>query len=347
MIPRAAPQTPGVPVMPHCIHSLLAAICWASLALGLGCCGGVAWGQLPADAGQVWKTYDIAPFVQQAGEGSQKHVVDWILQDTGYGNWHGDTVAALSANATTLRCFHTPEIQERVAETVARFVEDAAAPHRFAVRVLGIGSPAWRAEARPLLRPIPTSTPGVQAWMMSREEAAILVATLRRRGDCQELPTGPVQAANGLPATLSGGRKRAYVQDIALRPDIWPGWQTLGASCDEGMLIDVHPLISRDGTAVEAVLRCRIDQIERMASVPVNLADAQGKRLQIEVPQMVAVRVGERFRWPIGQVLVIGLGLVPWPVPRQNTDGSAAPLPATASRTDMVLVVEPRLSSVP
>ncbi|NDC63306.1 MAG: hypothetical protein EBZ59_04805 [Planctomycetia bacterium] len=311
-------------------------------------CPGLPWaadgvGELPADRGQFWKSYDIGPFVEQAGPGSQRHVVDWVLQDTGYASWHGDVVASLSADETTLRCFHDPEMQQRVERIAARFVADAAAPHRFSVRVLGVGSPSWRNDARAVLRPIPAATPGVQAWILSREEAAILVATLRRRTDCQELPTGPVLAANGLPAVLSGGRRRPYVRDVSLRPDVWPGWQTVGAVCDEGLTIDVHPLVSLDATGVEAVVRCRIDQIERMAAISVPVPAPDRPRVQIEVPQVSAVRIGERFSWPATQVLVIGLGLVPWPVPGQNTSAGSAALLADAKRTDVVLIVEPRL----
>ncbi|MEI6240994.1 MAG: hypothetical protein WCR51_11425 [Planctomycetia bacterium] len=302
--------------------------------------------QLPTDDGQVYRTYDIAPFVKQNGPGSQKHVVDWVLQDTGYASWHGDVAASLSADESQLRCYHTPAMQTRVAEIAARFTGDAAAPHRFSIRVLGVGSPSWRNDARALLDPITAATPGVQAWIMAREEAAMLVAMLRRRGDCQELPTGAVLAGNGLPAVLSGGRKRPYVQDVVPRPDAPPGWRTLGASCDEGMTIDVQPLLSRDGTAVEAVLRCRIDQIERMAPVAVTVPTPDRQRVQVEVPQMSAVRVGERFRWPANQVLVVGLGLVPWPVPGQNAAGSASLL-TDAKRTDVVVVVEPRLGTTP
>ncbi|MFM7290481.1 MAG: hypothetical protein ACKO6B_04525 [Planctomycetia bacterium] len=303
----------------------------------------VVLGQLPADAGQVWKTYDLGPFVRQAGPGSQRHVVDWVLQETGYPQWHGETVASLTADADTLRCFHVPDMQARVAEVVERFVGDAATPHRFSVRVLGVGGPAWRNDLRPMLRPIPAATPGVQAWVLSREEAAVLVARLRSRGDCEELPTGAVLAANGIPAVLTGGRKRPYVQDMVA---VGPTWQALTASCDEGMAIDVHPLISRDGSFVEAVVRCRIDQIERMASVGTAPPAADGSRVPIEVPQMAAVRIGERFRWPAGSTLVIGLGLVPWPVPGQNKAGAPA-LFSDAKRTDVVVLVEPRLSDAP
>jgi hypothetical protein len=180
----------------------------------------------------------------------------------------------------------------------------------------------------------------VQAWIAPRETAAAVLARLRSRSDCHELPTGPVLAANGLPATLSGGRKQPYVQDIAPRPDAWPGWQMQSSTCDEGLAIDIQPLLSRDRTAVEAVVRCRIDQLERLAQVsfasPVNQ-----QRVQVEVPQVAAVRVGERFRWPANQTLFIGLGLVPWPVPAQNV--AAVSLLTDDKRCDVVIVVEPRL----
>jgi hypothetical protein len=43
---------------------------------------------------------------------------------------------------------------------------------------------------------------------------------------------------------------------------------------------------------------------------------------------------------------VVGLGLVPWPVPGNNTASSAALL-ADAKRTDVVVFVEPRLRGSP
>ena len=61
---------------------------------------------------------------------------------------------------------------------------------------------------------------------------------------------------------------------------------------------------------------------------------------------MSAVRIGERFRWPASQCLVIGLGLVPWPVPDQNATSTAALL-IGAKRTDVIVVVEPRLADGP
>lgn len=300
--------------------------------------------QVPATAGQVWKTYDLAPFVKAAGPGSGRLVVDWVLQDTGYGAWHGATPAVLSADGDTLSCFHVPDMQARVADVVGRFVGEADTPHRFSVRVLGIRSAGWRTDVRPVLRPIAAATPGVQAWTVTREDGAQVVGRLRARADCQELPTAPVLAANGMPATLAGGRRLPYVQDVAPRPDAWPGWELRNAACDEGLTIDVQPLLSSDGTAVEAVFRCRIDQIERLAAVSLASPAGDPQGVAVQVPQLAAVRIGERFRWPATHVLVVSLGLVPWPVPAQN--GAAALVPDTARR-DVVVVVEPRLRGSP
>jgi len=265
--------------------------------------------------------------------------VDWVLQETGYAAWHGATPAALSATPDAVSCFHLPEMQARVAEVVGRFVAEAARPHRFTVRVFGLGSAAWRGDARPLLQSIPTATPGVEAWILARENAALLIGRLRARADCQELPTGAVLAANGLPAVVSGGRTLEYVRDVPP-----PEWRPVSGSCDEGFAIDVHPLLSADGTAVEAVFRCRIDQVERLATVSLPTPAGARGRLQVQVPQVAAVRVGERFRWPASQTLLVGLGLVPWPVPAQN---SVPAVVSDAKRRDVVVVIEPRLQAGP
>jgi len=76
----------------------------------------------------------------------------------------------------------------------------------------------------------------------------------------------------------------------------------------------------------------------------VNLpVPAGGAPIATQVPQIAAVRIGERFRWPASHALVIGLGLVPWPVPAQN-GGVPAILPK-ADRRDAVIIIEPRLGS--
>ena len=52
------------------------------------------------------------------------------------------------------------------------------------------------------------------------------------------------------------------------------------------------------------------------------------QRAKIEVPQMSHFRFHERFRWPMDQVLLIGLGMVAPPLPVDKaTLAAALPLP--------------------
>ena len=79
-----------------------------------------------------------------------------------------------------------------------------------------------------------------------------------------------------------------------------------------------------------------------MASVSVAVPVGDRPDVKLEVPQISAVRIGERFRWPVSRTLVIGLGLVPWPVPGQNKAASAG-LFTEIKRSDAIVVIEPRL----
>ena len=58
---------------------------------------------------------------------------------------------------------------------------------------------------------------------------------------------------------------------------------------------------------------------------------------------MSQFRFHERFRWPVDQVLLIGMGMVAPPVPVDNqvtVGGLPLPLPASPARADLLVMVE-------
>ena len=61
-------------------------------------------GALPNDAGQVWREYDITPYVVRVTSTNrpEQAIVDWVLRDTGYEAWHSEPFGFLSANRRTL-----------------------------------------------------------------------------------------------------------------------------------------------------------------------------------------------------------------------------------------------------
>ncbi len=94
---------------------------------------------------------------------------------------------------------------------------------------------------------------------------------------------------------------------------------------------------------IDAVLKCEVDQVEKMLPVKIDVPSAtvRNQRTTIEVPQLASSRLHERFRWPADQVLLISLGVVPTPVAKApNTLGIKVPLISAPTRADLLVFVE-------
>ena len=188
----------------------------------------VAPATLPSDGGQVWRNYDISAYTARVTSTNrpEQAIIDWILRDTGYEMWHTDPVSVLSAGPRTLHVYHTPDVQKRVSELIDRFTSSEAAAYTFSTRVVTLDSPAWRTTAARLLRPVPVQTGGVHAWVLPKEDAAILVGELRRRGDYREY-NSPYQIINNGQATvISSMRGRPYVRDATASPNTASGFES-------------------------------------------------------------------------------------------------------------------------
>jgi hypothetical protein len=302
-------------------------------------------GTLPADAGQVWRDYDISPYTTRvtATKRPEQAIIDWVLRETGYEAWHGETVCVLTADRRTLRVYHTPELQAVVGEVVDRFVTTEAGTQAFNLRIFSVENPNWRGKAQRVLKPVGAQSAGVQAWLLAKEDAALLMADVSRRNDFREYGAPQLLVNNGQSTVVSATRPRTYVRDVIYRGDVWPGFEPQMAQIDEGFSLEFSPLASLDGYLIDAVIKCNVDQVEKM--IPVNLevptANAPRQRTKVEVPQMISCRLQEKFRFPTDQALLISLGVVATPAP-----APAGGLPlgldwmAPANRADLLLLIE-------
>jgi hypothetical protein len=304
-------------------------------------------GQLPNEHGQLWREYDISPYTLRVASTThpEQAIRDWILRETGYEAWTSEPLAILSVNPRTLIVYHTPEMHEIVADICDRFVSSEAQAHSFGLRVVSLSHPNWRARAQGLLHPVQVQTPGVEAWLLQKEDAAVLLAELGRRSDYREHSSPHLLVSNGQSSVVSATRGRSYVRNVALRTDGWPGVEPETAIVDEGFSLEFSPLLSVDGEMIDATIKCEIDQVEKMISVPleVSAAVAPRQRTKIEVPQMSHFHFHERFRWPVDQVLLVGFGMVPLPVPTEGQPlvaGLPLPLPSSPPRADVLVFVQ-------
>lgn len=304
-------------------------------------------GALPAEHGQVWREYDIREYSRRVATTNrpEQAVIDWILRETGYERWHGRELAMLSATPHTLRAYHTPEMQAVVGAIVDRFVMNADSVG-FSLRVATVEHPSWRAMAHNMMKPIPVTTAGVSAWMVDRENLPVLLSELRRRGGYREHSSPHLLVDNGQSTVISARRGRQYVKDVRQREDAWPGVQAEAGRIDEGFSLEFSPLLTVDRQVADAVIKCDIDQVEKMVPIYVNSTSQTGEsqRVKVEVPQMTQLRFQERFRFPADKVLIVGLGMVALPIPidssREIIPGLPFTMPGGPPRADLVIMIE-------
>jgi len=308
-------------------------------------------GSLPNDQGQVWREYDITPYTNRntSTNRPEQAIVDWILRETGYETWHSDPVGVLSANHNTLRCYHTPEIQAVVADIVDRFVNTQADAYAFSLRVATVVNPNWRAKAVPMMTPIPVQSPGVQGWLLAKEDAQYLISELARRTDYREFNSPQQLIANGQSIVISTMRPRQYVKGAIPTQTQWPGYQPEMGTIEEGFSLEFSPLMSLDLASADAVVKLRLNQVEQMLPVKLDLPTvvAPNQRVGVEVPQMTMANIHERFHWPMEHVLLLSMGVVATPAPTKDnpitdTINSALPMFKDPPRADALLFIESR-----
>lgn len=314
-------------------------------------------GRLPNDSGQVWREYDIRPYTQRvAGEAKpQQRVVDWILRETGYEAWHSETFGILNADRDTLTVYHTPAMQAIVTDVVDRFVNSRASDRAFSMRILTVRNPDWRVKALGLMTPISVQSPGLQGWIMPKENHALLMSEFSRRSDVRDYNAAGQLVPNGQSVVFSTMRPRGYVKGIIPTAQAWPGYQPEMGQLDEGASLEFNPLLSINLDSAEAVIKLRMNQVEKMRRVSLDLpasplaGGTAGQRLQVEVPQVTMANLNERFRWPADQVLLLSMGMVATPGPDSGgtLSGMLPEMMKSPPRADALLFVQARNSATP
>lgn len=308
--------------------------------------------KLSSEQGQILREYDIRPFTQriQGNQHPEQAVVDWILRETGYETWHSSIHASLNATRDSLTVYHTPEMQALVSEIVDRFNNSRGQERAFSLRVVTVRNPNWRTKALSLMTPLTVQSPGVQGWLIPRENATLLLAELNRRTDVREYTSADQRVQSGESIVISTMRNRSYTRGLTRVPNAWPGFQPDIGQVEEGAALEFSPLVSLNLDTADAVIKLRMNQVEKLVPVMLDVPSpvANNQRMQIEVPQMSMMNLHERFRWPTDQVLLLSLGVVG--APEGSTGGSFTnmiPGMNSAPRADALLIVEVKNTVTP
>ena len=299
---------------------------------------------LPNSAGQVWREYDIRGYTSRvtSTQKPQQAIIDWILRDTGTEMWFNEPLGILSATRDSLFVYHTPEIQDVVRKTVERFSQTRGEVQTMGIRLVTVGNPNWRAAAYSMMQPIDVQSPGVEGWMISKENAALLINQLRRRGDFQQHNMGSLNNHDGQKLTLNRTRPIDFIRSIRWNAAKLPPYDTIPDRIDEGYSLEISSLTSVDGKSVDAVINCRVDQVERLQTVNIDVPSASGRlqRVELKIPQIVSWRLNERFRWSTDQVLLLSCGVVATPTQEKKNGLNLQLFNRSRGRADALLFID-------
>ena len=301
--------------------------------------------QLPNSAGQVWREYDIRPYTSRITTTTrpQQAVLDWILHETGKEMWFNAPLGILSADKDKVRVYHTPEIQQVVKRTIDRLVQSRGQVQVLGIKLLTVANPNWRAKALRLMQPVRVQSSGVQGWIVSKENAANLYNQLRSRSDFRAVKTGDITIHDGQKITVSDLRPIDYYKNIEAQRDQYgrTSFRPVSSRIQNGFSLALGALSSIDSRSMETVLDCRIDQVEKMQSVRVDVPGQNGQTVELQIPQVVSWRLNERFRWRNDHVLVLSCGVVATPNnDRANAFDLSQILNRSRGRADAILMIE-------
>ncbi|MGV3483973.1 MAG: hypothetical protein ACO1RT_06115, partial [Planctomycetaceae bacterium] len=304
-------------------------------------------GSLPQGNGQEHRVYDLRPYTGYLTKHDRPHqaVIDWIIRETGSDMWFTEPFGFMSADRDSLSVYHTPEMHDLVGRMVDRFVAGEKDPQVLHLRVMTVGSPNWRTRTHMLMQHVSVDSAGLQAWLLTKENAAIVLSMLRQRTDVREVQAVDMITHNGQTEKLASTRGRNYVQNIRQAPTGWPPYEPQTGEVQEGYRLEMSPLLSVDRRTIDCVIKANIDQVDKLVPVDLDLPLPSGEmyRARIEVPQVVSWRLNERFRWPTDMVLLLSCGVVASPerptssIPLLNLNSLTG---TTAGRADALMFVE-------
>jgi hypothetical protein len=306
---------------------------------------------LPSTQGQVWREYDLRNYTTMMRDREKPHqgVVDWVLRETGTDVWFTEPFGFMNADRDTLRVYHTPEMHKVVQGVVDKLVNGTKEKQVYEARLVLLGNPNWRSAAMPAMRSVQTQSPGISAWLLSKEQLALFGASLRQRSDFREIQAVDLVMYNGQSEFMEQIRGRNYLRDYQRVDGGWPPYLPQTAELREGYRLQISTLLQEDRSVVDVVIRCEIDQVEKINNVNLvlPLPNGQSQNAQVQVPQMSSWRLHERFRWPADQVLVLSCGVVAAPEGSGNNSlmgqsgGLMGLLPGgSAQRADALLIIQ-------
>ncbi len=246
----------------------------------------------------------------------EKAIIDWILLRTGLSEWHGDHMAMLYANRKELVAYNSPEVIKQINEIVERFTNPADGIDTLKVQVQYIAAvdPRWRYTVYPRLTYVGGGPQGQQIWTMTSREAALVLTQMQIQQGFRQLAKEGIEMINGQTVSISTLERRNFVGGLAPEPGGGIAFQPRTDKIDEGIILKLSPLLTFEGTAVDAKIDLTVNMVRMLhrTKVIAPRGEIGSAETTIDVPDSTQTHLEQTVRnWRLDQSLMISCGVHP------------------------------------
>jgi hypothetical protein len=263
------------------------------------------------------RTYDITRYTSlphSADATPQNALIEWIFRRTGSAAWHGDKLAVLCASRAQLRAYHDIKTLKIVDEMVKQFTDAVADFLTIRVHVVTAADPRWRYLVYTRMNSVGTGPQGQQAWVMSMQDAAMVRAQMAIDQRFDSRYDRSTKMANGQTLKVIVGMTPInYIDGPRRESAVGLGFQPSTAQLEEGVTLRLSPLLSYEGTAIDAAIDLKVNLVRRLHATKILTRREIGPvDMSIDVPEASEARFNQTIRnWKLGQTLLISSGIQP------------------------------------
>lgn len=239
---------------------------------------------------QSWVDIDIASYTSRfrPGDAPEQSVREWIVRKSDRSLWGGGEVASLVVTPEHVRIYHTPAVQQQVRDLLGRFLYYTPGEFATRVQIVNARDGRWRNDYSAYLSPAGSSG---KVWIGSSADVAAIASALTERDAQATLAREEFQMFNG---------QHSYI-GWSPRADRDPDPQRTGRPVEDGVTVNVSPLIESDAATTELYLAAAV----RRESAG-NASSLGGPA----TPQLEEQAVREIVRLAPGQAVIASLGQV-------------------------------------
>lgn len=270
---------------------------------------------LPAEAGQAWRTFDIVRYTELPHKESnpQNSIVEWIFRRTSTALWHGEKIAVLSASRSKVRAYHNAKILDQVSDVVDRFVDTLSDFLSIRVRFFAANDTRWRYSVYKRLNSIGSGPQGQQIWTLRNDDAALILSQMQIAQGGRLLAEQKFDMINGQTLIMKTTAPRSYTGSLQREGAVAQGFQPKTEELEEGISLRLSPLLSYEGDTLDAAIVLTSNDVRTFHPTRILAAREVGPtEARIDVPEVSETQLNQTVKgWPIGQTLLISAGIQP------------------------------------